>query len=183
MRGRRDRLLLVAFVVFVAIVVFVVASRDAEARRGCPDAKRGLAFYRARHAHWSERAGALFPLRRVVAADPRRACARIRREAARERVRSRRARRHAEQLFALLYRRFECVHEHEGSWIANTGNGYYGGLQMDADFERAYGSTFVDRWGHAHAWPVWAQLIAAERARRVRGFSPWPNTARTCGLL
>src|SRR5438876_5647928 len=24
-----------------------------------------------------------------------------------------------------------CIHHYEGSWTANTGNGYYGGLQMD----------------------------------------------------
>src|SRR4051812_14293335 len=27
-----------------------------------------------------------------------------------------------------------CIHSGEGSWTANTGNGYYGGLQMDYSF-------------------------------------------------
>jgi len=186
MRGRRDRLVLVAFVVFVAVVVLIVSQRDAQASgqrvRSCPDAVRGLSFYRARAAHWKARAGAPFP-RRFPAANPQRVCAHTRRAAEVWRTRSRRARREAEQLFDVLYSRFRCVHEHEGSWIANTGNGYQGGLQMDASFQAAYGSEYVDRWGGAHRWPVWAQLIAAERARRVRGWTPWPNTARTCGLL
>jgi hypothetical protein len=53
---------------------------------------------------------------------------------------------------------------------------------MDAGFQSAYGSEFVARWGHAGDWPVWAQLIAAERAYATRGFAPWPNTSAMCGL-
>lgn len=83
----------------------------------------------------------------------------------------------------LLYEKWRCIHEHEGAWNANTGNGYYGGLQMDVSFQRAYGPEFMSRWGTADRWPVWAQIEAAERAYAVRGFSPWPNTARMCGQL
>jgi hypothetical protein len=76
-----------------------------------------------------------------------------------------------------------CIHRYEGAWTSNTGNGYYGGLQMDYGFMRSYGAEFVERWGTADNWPVWAQLEAAARAHRSgRGFSPWPNTARFCGL-
>jgi Transglycosylase-like domain len=82
-----------------------------------------------------------------------------------------------------LYEKWRCIHEHEGAWNANTGNGYYGGLQMDMGFQRAYGPEHMDRWGTADHWPVWAQLQAAERAYASRGFGPWPNTARMCGLL
>jgi hypothetical protein len=83
-----------------------------------------------------------------------------------------------------LVRAFTCIHAYEGSWTANTGNGYYGGLQMDVSFESRYGADFVRRWGTADNWPVWAQLQAAVRAYRSgRGFSPWPNTARICGLV
>jgi hypothetical protein len=79
---------------------------------------------------------------------------------------------------------FLCIHRFEGSWTANTGNGYYGGLQMDRTFMRMYGSDYLDRWGTADAWPAWAQLEVAERAYRSgRGFLPWPNSARACGLL
>jgi hypothetical protein len=98
---------------------------------------------------------------------------------------------HAEELAprrpalpAWLARAFLCIHRFEGAWTSNTGNGYYGGLQMDVSFMRRYGSDFVDRWGTADNWPVWAQLRAASRAHRSgRGFSPWPNTARACGLI
>ena len=80
-----------------------------------------------------------------------------------------------------LYEKWRCIHEHEGAWNANTGNGYYGGLQMDWSFMRAYGPEFLDRWGTADKWPVAAQLTAAERAYAVSGFGPWPNTSVMCG--
>ncbi|MGH3004073.1 MAG: hypothetical protein ACRDM1_15650 [Gaiellaceae bacterium] len=77
-----------------------------------------------------------------------------------------------------------CIHGYEGDWTANTGNGYYGGLQMDGSFMDQYGSDFERRWGTADNWPAWAQIEASARAYRSgRGFWPWPNTARACGLL
>lgn len=77
-----------------------------------------------------------------------------------------------------------CIHHYEGAWNANTGNGFYGGLQMDLSFQATYGGDFLRRWGTADTWPVWAQLQAAARAYQSgRGFYPWPNTARACGLL
>jgi hypothetical protein len=79
---------------------------------------------------------------------------------------------------------FQCIHRYEGAWDSNTGNGYYGGLQMDRRFQSLYGSDFVARWGTADNWPAWAQLQAAVRAYKAgRGFGPWPNTARACGLI
>ncbi len=79
---------------------------------------------------------------------------------------------------------FLCIHRYEGSWDANTGNGYYGGLQMDVEFQHLYGAEFIRRWGTADNWPSWAQLEASARAYASgRGFNPWPNTARACGLL
>ena len=79
---------------------------------------------------------------------------------------------------------FLCIHHYEGAWDANTGNGYYGGLQMDRRFQGRYGREFVARWGTADNWPAWAQLQVAVRAYRAgRGFYPWPNTARACGLI
>ena len=79
---------------------------------------------------------------------------------------------------------FLCIHHYEGAWTANTGNGYYGGLQMDRRFQSLYGRDFVARWGTADNWPAWAQLQAAIRAYRSgQGFDPWPNTARACGLI
>lgn len=87
-----------------------------------------------------------------------------------------------------------CVHSHEGAWNDDTGNGYYGGMQMDAGFEATYGAEFLRRYGEAGNWPPHDQLLAAYRAyvgwdghaydrSYARGWSPWPNTAATCGLL
>ena len=85
---------------------------------------------------------------------------------------------------AVLRAAFLCIHRYEGAWGSNTGNGYYGGLQMDLPFQSLYGSDFLSRWGTADHWPAWAQLQTAVRAYESgRGFGPWPNTARACGLL
>jgi hypothetical protein len=79
---------------------------------------------------------------------------------------------------------FLCIHHYEGAWDSNTGNGYYGGLQMDITFQSVYGAEFLNRWGTADNWPPWAQIRAAVRAYQSgRGFYPWPNTARACGLI
>ena len=77
-----------------------------------------------------------------------------------------------------------CIHRHEGPWNANTGNGYYGGLQMDMAFQRTYGAYLLRTKGRAHRWLPIEQIWVAERAYRSgRGFYPWPNTARACGLI
>jgi Transglycosylase-like domain len=77
-----------------------------------------------------------------------------------------------------------CIQRHEGAWNANTGNGYYGGLQMDLQFQRTYGADLLRRKGLAHRWGYLDQIWVAERAYRSgRGFYPWPNTARSCGLI
>jgi hypothetical protein len=69
-------------------------------------------------------------------------------------------------------------------WRTQTGNGYYGGLQMDLSFQRLYGGHLLRRKGTADKWTRLEQMWVAERALRSgRGFFPWPNTARACGLL
>lgn len=88
-----------------------------------------------------------------------------------------------QEAYGALTSDWACIHSHEGAWDANTHNGYYGGLQMNWDFMRAYGPEFLARWGTADNWPVWAQVTAANRAKATRGYSPWPNTAAMCGLL
>jgi hypothetical protein len=89
-----------------------------------------------------------------------------------------------QQVGGWLAQAFLCIHRYEGAWTSNTGNGYYGGLQMDARFMRTYGAAYVQRWGTADNWPSWAQIAAAARAHASgRGFTPWPNTARACGLI
>jgi hypothetical protein len=87
------------------------------------------------------------------------------------------------QIASGLFQALMCIHRYEGAWTSNTGNGYYGGLQMDQGFMSLYGAEFVRRWGTADNWPAWAQLEAAARAHESgRGFTPWPNTSRVCGL-
>ena len=76
-----------------------------------------------------------------------------------------------------------CIHSHEGAWNANTGNGYYGGLQMDYSFMQTYGGSYLSAYGTADKWPIEDQLRAGARAVASRGYSPWPNTAAMCGLL
>jgi hypothetical protein len=81
-----------------------------------------------------------------------------------------------------------CIHRYERDpeqgWRTRTGNGYYGGLQMDIHFQRAYGGDLLRRKGTADRWTALEQMWVAERAYRSgRGFYPWPNTARSCGLI
>jgi Transglycosylase-like domain len=79
---------------------------------------------------------------------------------------------------------WRCIHRYEASWSANTGNGYYGGLQMDLGFQHLYGAFLLRTKGTADRWSPLEQMWVAERAHRSgRGFWPWLNTARYCGLI
>lgn len=81
-------------------------------------------------------------------------------------------------------RQWLCIHRFEGAWTSNSGNGYYGGLQMDLSFQRRYAPELLSRKGTADRWTPLEQMWVAERAHRSgRGFYPWPNTARYCGLI
>src|SRR5262245_28954042 len=74
-----------------------------------------------------------------------------------------------------------CIHRYEGSW-ADSGSPYWGGLQMDLGFQQAYGAWLLRHKGTADHWSALEQIWVAVRASHSRGFSPWPNTARDCGL-
>ena len=81
-----------------------------------------------------------------------------------------------------------CIYRHERhpaqGWKSRTGNGFYGGLQMNLAFQRTYGPDLLRKKGTADRWLPIEQIWVAERAYRGgRGFYPWPNTARFCGLL
>ena len=86
-------------------------------------------------------------------------------------------------------REWLCIHSYEGAW--NDPNApYYGGLQMDLDFQRSYGWRLLYPKGPngpmvtADRWTPLQQIWVAVKAYRSgRGFYPWPNTARFCGLL
>ena len=76
-----------------------------------------------------------------------------------------------------------CIHQHEAAWN-DTGDPYWGGLQMDRGFMRAYGPDMIARHhgGLADTWTPAEQIVVAERAYYTRGFAPWPQTARSCGV-
>ena len=75
----------------------------------------------------------------------------------------------------------KCVREHEGSW-RDPDPLYYGGFQANLGFH-GYFAKALDAWGTADHWPRWAQIRMAKRGHAARGWYPWPNTARVCGLL
>ena len=87
------------------------------------------------------------------------------------------------------YKLWLSVNQNECSktWNCNTGNGYYGGLQMDVSFERTYNWTAYKLWGNANKWPKNSQMLAADRAYNgyhgagARGLTPWPSSRREFG--
>lgn len=78
-----------------------------------------------------------------------------------------------------------CIHGHEAAWD-DTGDPYWGGLQMDRPFMLAYGRDMLAKYHgrYADAWTPRDQMIVANRAYDAgRGFYPWPNTAAMCGYI
>ncbi len=70
--------------------------------------------------------------------------------------------------------------ESGGNWAIDTGNGLYGGVQLDR-------GTWLSNGGGAYApLPSKAtreqQILIAEKVRAVRGFFPWSSCARKLGL-
>jgi hypothetical protein len=74
-----------------------------------------------------------------------------------------------------------CIHSREGAWNAQTGNGFYGGLQM------TYG--WAGRVANAALLSPSAQIAAAENEASRHGWSyswmsgQWPNTFPPCAAL
>ena len=54
---------------------------------------------------------------------------------------------------------------------------------MDIGFQQTYAPGLYRAKGTADHWTAEQQIRAAGRAVASRGFTPWPNTARMCGLL
>lgn len=81
------------------------------------------------------------------------------------------------------FRAWVCIHEHEAAWN-DAGDPYWGGLQMDRTFMLSYGRDMVRKHGGwADTWTPAEQIIVAERAYKSgRGFGPWPNTRKPCGV-
>src|SRR5262245_1360977 len=80
-----------------------------------------------------------------------------------------------------IVRNLLCIHPYEGSWT-DPNAPYWGGLQMDLSFQAAYAPRRLKREGTADHWSPTHQLRAGVRAVLRRGYSPWPNTSRSCGL-
>lgn len=70
--------------------------------------------------------------------------------------------------------------ESTGRWNANTGNGYFGGVQFDlATWRGSGGLVFAPRPDLASRAE---QIAVAEQLRARRGFAPWPVCSRRLGL-
>ena len=54
---------------------------------------------------------------------------------------------------------------------------------MDLGFQQIYARNLLRTKGTADHWTPLEQIWTAEKAVRSRGFYPWPNTARDCGLI
>lgn len=68
-----------------------------------------------------------------------------------------------------------AVCESHSTWDVSTGNGYYGGLQMDRQFARTYDAASYARLGTPNNWSREKQIRAAIKAYAGRGLAPWPN--------
>lgn len=179
-------------IALTALSLLLGGASTAQARgvavvKACPGHVQGIYFYRHATRQWEHKMG-MAPSKSNFNASKIHSCKYTVWVAHKWETRAVKLRRVypkwlAAQIPAVDYDKWACIHHYEGAWNSNTGNGFYGGLQMDLAFQSLYGAEFLARWGTADKWPVWAQITAAERAYDGRGFSPWPNTARACGLL
>lgn len=67
--------------------------------------------------------------------------------------------------------------ESGGNWSANTGNGYYGGLQFSLDTWRNWGGS-----GYPHEHSREAQIAVAKKLQAAEGWSAWPTCSEALGL-
>ncbi|MFD0276895.1 transglycosylase family protein [Kitasatospora sp. NPDC127111] len=73
----------------------------------------------------------------------------------------------------------EC--ESGGDWRADTGNGYFGGLQIwPPTWEEAGGLRFATRPDRASRRQ---QTVVAEEILRMQGWEAWPACAREIGMI
>ncbi len=70
--------------------------------------------------------------------------------------------------------------ESTSRWHVNTGNGYYGGLQISAGTWRAYGGRRFAALPHRAT--KLKQMRVAERILRGQGWGAWPHCSRVAGL-
>lgn len=67
--------------------------------------------------------------------------------------------------------------ESGGDWAANTGNGYYGGLQFKLSTWHGIGGT-----GYPHTHPKETQIFFAKKLQAKYGWGQWPDCSRRLGL-
>jgi hypothetical protein len=83
-----------------------------------------------------------------------------------------------EPVYGVWDRLAQC--ESTGRWNANTGNGYYGGLQEDMTFWRNHGGlAYAARPDLASRA---TQIAVAQRGQAVQGWGAWPVCSRRVGL-
>ena len=67
--------------------------------------------------------------------------------------------------------------ESGGNWAANTGNGYYGGLQFSLSTWRGLGGN-----GYPHQASAATQIAMGQRLQASQGWGAWPGCAGELGL-
>ncbi|MGH3868478.1 MAG: transglycosylase family protein [Pseudonocardiaceae bacterium] len=71
--------------------------------------------------------------------------------------------------------------ESGGNWGANTGNGYYGGLQFSRRTWHSYGGgAYAGTANHATRSQ---QVAIAEKVLRAQGWKAWPTCSRRAGVV
>ena len=70
--------------------------------------------------------------------------------------------------------------ESGGRWHINTGNGYYGGLQISKSTWRGYGGRKFARVPSRAT--KGEQIKVAERIKRHQGWGAWPSCSRRIGV-
>lgn len=63
-----------------------------------------------------------------------------------------------------------------GNWAANTGNGYYGGLQFSLGTWQSYGGT-----GYPHQASKDTQIAIGKKVQAAQGWDAWGGCARSLG--
>lgn len=67
--------------------------------------------------------------------------------------------------------------EASGNWAANTGNGFYGGLQFTLSSWRAVGGT-----GYPHQASREEQIVRGQKLQAMQGWGAWPVCSQIVGL-
>jgi resuscitation-promoting factor RpfA len=71
--------------------------------------------------------------------------------------------------------------ESGGNWSTNTGNGYYGGLQISESTWDSYGGgAYAGTADHATRSQ---QIAIAEKVLRAQGWKAWPTCSRRAGVF